>query len=856
MSDYVVSRFRDFDINQAFPNDPDFDAQSNKSDRYPETVRLTNGELLALWRVPLNEDLDPDRPPSTGLQRFDAGGNPVGDPILIPGTVFTAVAALPDGGFVIANGSTWARFAADGSQVGGYGEVGTLATRGYDTIDIDSLADGGWVISWTRRQGPDDHDLFAQSFSVAGVPGAVITLNPGPAETPTETSVSGLADGTFAVTWVDGDWGDNRELRLWRNGVETVIDSAATIEDGEVAQLPDGRLIVTWAKHGAQAHHDIFAAFVGIDGTVSAPFFVGHADFDLNPRVDVFANGRFVIAWAASGEGFVRVFGQVFDPVGLPLDGGRFHVDVAPSQEDFSITALSDTNFAVAWAPYGTSDRTMNGALFTIVSGQSFVGTPADDSFNGTIADDTMYGLDGNDRLEGRQGDDRMEGGAGDDTYFVDADGDVVIELPGEGRDIVYAHASYRLTAGSHVEVLSTVGHGAVTMINLTGNELSNHLIGNAGSNRLDGRQGIDTLQGLGGNDTYFVDTGDIVIETAGGGRDTVYAFTSYVLTAGAHVEYLSTVSHGATTPINLTGNNLNNTLIGNAGANVLHGGGGNDTLQGLGGDDTYYVSGDLVIEDAVGGTDTVYAMTSYALGANVYVEVLSTVSHAATTAINLTGNDFDQTLVGNAGPNRLHGGGGIDVLIGLAGDDVYYTDVAATRVEESEGGGSDQLYTSVSYTLASGVAIELLSASSHAASTAIDLTGNGFTQTLAGNSGQNFLDGKGGADTLYGFAGADRFAFTTPLGGGNVDRIADFQSTVDTIALDDAIFAGLATGALPASAFVIGGTAQDANDRILYDPQTGALLFDADGNGSVAAIQFASLPVLTDVNYGDFLVI
>ena len=108
----------------------------------------------------------------------------------------------------------------------------------------------------------------------------------------------------------------------------------------------------------------------------------------------------------------------------------------------------------------------------------------------------------------------------------------------------------------------------------------------------------------------------------------------------------------------------------------------------------------------------------------------------------------------------------------------------------------------------------------------------------------------------LTGFGGADSFAFTSALGGGNVDRIADFSAADDTIQLDDAVFAGLALGALNANAFVIGSQAGDADDRIIYNQATGALLFDADGSGGGAAVQFATLDGAPTITASDFTVI
>jgi serralysin len=161
-----------------------------------------------------------------------------------------------------------------------------------------------------------------------------------------------------------------------------------------------------------------------------------------------------------------------------------------------------------------------------------------------------------------------------------------------------------------------------------------------------------------------------------------------------------------------------------------------------------------------------------------------------------------------------------------------------------------------VSYALAAGQEVETLSTASHSGTTGMNLFGNDFAQTIFGNFGNNTIEGKGGNDVLHGFAGFDTFVFTGALGAGNVDTIADYSVADDTIVLDDATFTGLALGTLSANAFVTGTQAQDADDRIIYDPTTGALYFDADGNGSGAAVQFASVSTGLAMTNSEFVVI
>jgi Ca2+-binding RTX toxin-like protein len=480
-----------------------------------------------------------------------------------------------------------------------------------------------------------------------------------------------------------------------------------------------------------------------------------------------------------------------------------------------------------------------------------------------------------------------MIGLGGNDFYYVHNIGDIVIEDPNEGSDVVYSTIDY--TIPNNVESLFMVGRG------LTGTGSSNNdMLGSVG--------GPNTLIGLGGNDAYYVhNAGDVVQESAGGGSDVVYATVSY--TISANVETLVMVGSG------LTG-------TGSAGNDMLASSGGPNTLVGLGGNDAYYVNnlGDQVVEAGGGGSDVVYATVNYTIPANV--ETLVMVGSGLTgtgsagndalgssrgpnTLVGLGGNDAYyvnnagdhvteaagagsdvvyatvnytipanvETLVmvgsgltgtGSAGNDVLGSSGGHNTLIGLGGNDTYYVHNSADVVKEAPGGGTrDTVVASVNYTLPVGSAVEVLMTSNTGGTAGLHLTGNALAQTILGDAGANVINGAAGNDTLEGLGGNDTFYFNTALNATtNVDRIIDFTHGADKIELDHAIFTALAVAnPLPSADFTT-GTPTNPNQHIIYNTTTGALSYDDDGSGVHTAMQFATLANHAALTSADIFVV
>jgi Ca2+-binding RTX toxin-like protein len=301
----------------------------------------------------------------------------------------------------------------------------------------------------------------------------------------------------------------------------------------------------------------------------------------------------------------------------------------------------------------------------------------------------------------------------------------------------------------------------------INGDKGDNYLLGGLGDDTLNGGAGADTMEGAAGNDLYFVDNaGDVVVENAGEGRDTVRSSVDWAL--GENLENLVLLGSAASGSGNaldnrITGNDNDNDLFGGDGNDTLNGGDGGDILIGGAGDDVYVIDSELdgIAEDPDQGRDTVRSSISlnwsFGLGANLEdIVLLGNAVFAIGNELDnrITGNDNDNNLSGGEGNDTLNGGVGADTLTGGNGDDLYIVDnewdvVAIENYEE----GHDTVRSSVYFSLYGNNYLEdLVLVGSE------DLTGAGNfnANKITGNSGDNFLVGWDGDDSLSGGQGND----------------------------------------------------------------------------------------------------
>lgn len=227
----------------------------------------------------------------------------------------------------------------------------------------------------------------------------------------------------------------------------------------------------------------------------------------------------------------------------------------------------------------------------------------------------------------------------------------------------------------------------------------------------------------------------------------------------------------------------------------------------------------------------------------------------------SLNGGAGNDTINGRGGDDWINGGAGTDTMTGGGGNDTFVMSNARDVIRESANGGNDTVRAGFTFTLTESSHLENLTLTGSKVANGFGnsannvMTGNAANNILSGRGGDDRLGGGLGNDELRGGGGNDSFVFDTAAGPNNMDRITDFLSGSDKILLDDLVYSALGE-TFDVAEFFLGAAAAEAGHRIIYNQETGGLLYDADGVGEGAAVQFALLVNRSTLSHGDFVII
>lgn len=653
-------------------------ATTTGSQNDPEVIQLANGNILVSWTTDDAGGLGSPAGVEIFGQIFDPLGNPVGAELRL-NNASTAdieqnshIAALPGGGFVV----VYHDFDIDGT--GG----SNIRLEEYDANGASVTESPGVVIDSFAPADPNYRNprvavssatsvLIVYEEVTAGVSGIygkiydtttdtysaqLVFMTGGGSGGTTLADVAVLSNGSYVMVANRGDTDNSLTYRVVNSagaggGSAFVIGTNTnTFNDREatVTALTGGGFVIAWTNTDTNDTDIEFRVYDNAGTPISGGFAGsdGATDSNNESQVIALADGSFVIAWddddsplgidvqhfSATGGQLGSVFtvsaNNVNSISGVGLADGRMALvwDVSGSEISMEILDTRDAvnatpTYTTAWqvATAGDDVFTQNNGALNVSGGAG----------NDTITEGTggtnFFGNDGNDRFIVRFeiSADSWDGGAGTDTIdFLQSTNDI--------------GATYNLAAGTATNAAATATEQMLNFENLRGTNNRDIIIGTNTANVLEANGGDDELYGNNGADELY----------GGNGND--------YMSGGNDADYMS-------------GGGQNDVFFGGGGVDIMIGGAGNDEYY-VGPDDV----NDIIVEYGGEGNDRIFASVSYSLPALSEIETISTDSNAGVAAINLTGSDQANIIIGNAGVNLLDGRGGNDILYGLGGVDYF----------------------------------------------------------------------------------------------------------------------------------------------------------------------------------------
>jgi len=451
---------------------------------------------------------------------------------------------------------------------------------------------------------------------------------------------------------------------------------------------------------------------------------------------------------------------------------------------------------------------------------------------NYSTGDNLLFGGNGNDslfvssyydysgRFDGAFGNNLLSGGDGNDSLSLllyTSPSDLVTQTVDGGTGDDLLEVSYIYTTGGITSTFNaatntgsiTAGNNQVSyknieQLNISGTEYDDLIVGSNGNDKIDGSvSGKDTIDGGAGDDylsfSYYSATQSIT--------STFDAATNTgSITAGNNQ-----VSYKNIEGLNIYATDYDDLIVGSNGNDSLHGGNsGNDTIDGGKGDDLLslynYTTSEGITStfDAATNTGSITAGTSHVTYKNI-------------EQLNISGTEYDDSIVGSNGNDTINGAGGNNTIFGGAGKDYLSADHSNGNNLLSGDDGNDSLSISGDY--------------------------NDYR-------GEFYLDAVSGNNTLNGGAGDDNLV-TNYSSGNNLLSGGDGNDSLNASG-SASLYSSYGVYTVSGNNTLDGGA---GNDRLIVDYSTGDnILSGGDGNDYLTASGASGKNTLTGDNGNDTL--
>jgi VCBS repeat-containing protein len=415
----------------------------------------------------------------------------------------------------------------------------------YIKPSIASLNDGGYVITWTNH-GLDGSGtgISGQAYnSNGGKVGTELDINTYTSNLQSDSSVTGLSNGDFVVTWQSRNqdnpgYGVYGQLYKFDGQVYEKFDEEFYIGFGgesNVTSLSNGSFIVTWEKYG-----DIYGKIIPNDNSsTSVEFPITNYTQDGYQKtlssVTELANGDFVVTWVSEGQdgSDEGIYAKIYSASGttndieIPINTDNLGVQTTPS-----VVGLSNGNFVVTWmsqdkdgSNWGIAAKILNSSggvevdefqvnsytfdvqaypSITALSNNDFVITWqswAVDTPSGFGISGKLYRPDGT-----AKGDEFIVNSYEDDNQVSPS----VVALKNNSLAFTWTSETQNNgDVGVYNKIISlddiTEIYGSNDSDNITGNFTANVLDAGAGNDIITTGGGNDTLTGGAGSDTFVI---------------------------------------------------------------------------------------------------------------------------------------------------------------------------------------------------------------------------------------------------------------------------------------------------------------------------------------------------------------